>query len=267
MQNLFKYGKYISNPEFYDKPTDITSFTDEQWISKEFLRGLYVGNGKYENEYVSLKINDGEIIDYIHEKLNIVSIYTDNGLLFNKSNAIDFFGYIYSGVDELISNKEKEPLSLIYGTENPQNIPSIGIIVKHPEAVVPSKTIFSDAGYDLSVISLEKTIIENRTWMFDTGIQLRIPNGYYVEIVPRSSLSKYGYILSNNVGIIDQSYMGNIKICLTRVGETSKVIEYPFRCCQMILKKQYHANMQVITDRDDVSSTKRKGGGFGSTGV
>lgn len=272
MLDLFKCGKYVSNPDYYTdiKPDHYETLKEEHWISKDFLRGLYVGNGKYEDGCVVLKIHRGDICDYIHEKLNIVSVFTENGLLFQNSNAIDFFGLVYTDVNELYSNKESEPLELIYGTDDPSRVPSIGIVIKHPDAITPSKSIFSDAGYDISVISLEKTVIENRTFMFDTGIQLRIPNGYYVELVPRSSLIKYGYILSNNVGIIDQSYMGNLKVCLTRVVDLPpKVIEYPFRCCQIILKKQYHAKIEVLDESApslSSSSTMRSEGGFGSTG-
>lgn len=268
--DLYNYGKFISEPEVFHE-YKLNNVPKEKWISKEFLRGLYVGNGKYKDDRLVLNIHVGDITDYINNKLPIVSSYTTSGLVFVDSNAVDFFGYIYDNIhisDEIpLTNKDTEPLQLMYDTKEVSKIPKIGIVVKDNMAVVPTKSIFSDAGYDISIISKEKTLIENRTWMFDTGIQLRIPNGYYVEIVPRSSLSKYGYILSNNIGIIDQSYMGNLRICLTRIHDTAKVISFPFRCCQMILRKQYHAQIEVLPSEgiQEEGKTKRGSGGFGST--
>lgn len=268
--DLYNYGKYVSEPEVFHQ-YKLNNVEKTVWISKSFLRGLYVGNGKYKDDCITLTIHIGDIADYINSELPIVSSYTTSGLVFTDSNAVDFFGYIYNNIHETdaipFTSKDEEPLELIYDTRETQRIPKIGVVVKDPSAVIPQKSIFSDAGYDISIISMEKVLIEGRSWMFNTGIQLRIPNGYYVEIVPRSSLCKYGYILSNNVGIIDQSYMGNLKVCLTRISETSKVISYPFNCCQMILRKQLHAQIEVLDADKKNDNTKRGSGGFGSTDV
>ena len=55
--------------------------------------------------------------------------------------------------------------------------------------------------------------------MYDTGIQVKPQYGYYFEIVPRSSLSKSGYILANSIGIIDPSYSGNLYIVLIKIDD------------------------------------------------
>jgi deoxyuridine 5'-triphosphate nucleotidohydrolase len=89
--------------------------------------------------------------------------------------------------------------------------------------------------------------------------------GYYSEIVPRSSISKSGYMLSNSVGIIDQSYRGNIMVSLTKIDSESPDIELPFKCCQLIIRKQYYANMIEVGYSFD--ETDRNEGGYGSTSI
>lgn len=120
----------------------------------------------------------------------------------------------------------------------------------------------SDAGYDLTIISIYKTF-STKTKLYDTGIKLDIPNGYYVEIVPRSSISKSGYILSNNIGIIDQGYKGNLYVALTKIDDKMPDLTLPFKCCQLLIKKQIYANF--IETNNELEDSNRNIGGFGST--
>ena len=132
-----------------------------------------------------------------------------------------------------------------------------------PEAIMPRKARATDAGYDLSIIRKVRDL--NRTTaLYDTGIRVRVPHGYYTEVVPRSSLSKSGYMLANSVGIIDRSYNGNILVALVRIDDEAPTIEFPFRCCQLLFRRQHHLLLQETTD--DLTGTSRGSGGFGSTG-
>ena len=54
-------------------------------------------------------------------------------------------------------------------------------------------------------------------------------------------------------------------IALTKIADDAIEIEYPFKCCQLIFKKQIYVNMEEITD-GGLEETKRNEGGFGSTG-
>jgi len=132
------------------------------------------------------------------------------------------------------------------------------------KAVIPSKTHALDAGFDITIIK-KHAVFNDVTTLYDTGIKLNIPQGYYVEIMARSSLSKFGYMLANNVAIIDNLYRGNIYIPLTKISQTAEDIKLPFRCCQMIIKKQ--ENVKLIETFDELDVTERNAGGFGSTGV
>jgi dUTP pyrophosphatase len=142
-------------------------------------------------------------------------------------------------------------------------VPSVCIRISktRTDSVMPFKARLSDVGYDLCVVAFVKQLTPD-TALYDTGISIAIDHGWYTEIVPRSSLSKTGYTLANSIGIIDNGYRGSLKIALTR-GKFAKDIEYPFRCCQLIVRKQYWANILEIDS--PLESTTRQTGGFGST--
>lgn len=135
------------------------------------------------------------------------------------------------------------------------------VVRKHADAIIPYKTRLSDVGYDLTIIKQHKTLNSN-TIMFDTGIAVKVPWGYYVEVVPRSSLSKTGWMLTNSVGIIDNSYTGNIYVVLTKMNSDAEDIALPFRGFQMIIRKQYHVKIREV---EEIEETARGDGGFGST--
>ncbi len=72
-------------------------------------------------------------------------------------------------------------------------------------------------------------------------------------------------MLANSVGIIDNNYRGNLMIALTKICDDAPEIEFPFKCCQLIIRKQISANLYEVTTTDNLTSTNRNEGGFGST--
>lgn len=145
-------------------------------------------------------------------------------------------------------------------------VPLILVKKTDPRAVLPSSATPGDVGYDLTAISLVKEVVQGYTYMYDTGICIEVPPGYYTEIVPRSSIVKTGFMLSNGVGIIDPHYRGSLKICLTRVVKDECLYlappTVPFVLCQLLVKKAEYAMFNQV---DELSETVRGAGGFGST--
>jgi len=144
-------------------------------------------------------------------------------------------------------------------------------IRQHPDnvcaPVVPMKAAPSDIGYDLTLIREVKQY-NDQTTMFDSGISVIPPTGYYVEIVPRSSLSRFGYVMANSIGIIDPSYRGTLKVVMTKIVKDAEDIVLPITRFQLILRKIEHSDVEVyrLSDEDNFeNSTQRAGGGFGST--
>lgn len=130
-------------------------------------------------------------------------------------------------------------------------------------AIIPSRAGENEVGYDLTIIEKVKDMSGN-TAMYDSYISVQPPDGVYFEIVPRSSISKTGYILTNSVGIIDPSYRGTLKVVLTKIDETKPNIELPNKRFQLI-PRTFISNMFEPKSVDELSNTHRGKGGFGST--
>jgi dUTP pyrophosphatase len=137
----------------------------------------------------------------------------------------------------------------------------VNFILIDDEAMIPTRAYDSDIGYDLTATKVWKKIGE-KTTVYDTGIAIQPPPGYYTEIIPRSSISKSGYILSNSIGIIDPDYTGSLKIAVTRIDESLPELTCPFTRFQLILRKAEHFSLQQV---QFFKTTDRGSGGFGST--
>ena len=137
----------------------------------------------------------------------------------------------------------------------------IKYVVHDDRAVIPTRAHPSDIGYDLTAIDVFKSI-SDRITLFETGIAVSPPEGYYLEILPRSSMSKTGYMLANSVGTIDPSYTGTLKIALIKVDDNMPDIKLPFRRCQLVMRKAEYGGLKEV---ESLLSTERGSGGFGST--
>lgn len=138
----------------------------------------------------------------------------------------------------------------------------IKCVRRHKDAILPSRAHESDVGYDLTAIRKHK-ILENGVILYDTGLAVSPPPGFYIEIVPRSSISKTGYMLANSVGTIDPEYTGNLYLALVKVIPDAPELKLPFTKCQFVLRKAHYGDVKEV---DHICSTDRGSGGFGSTG-
>lgn len=245
----------------------LQNFNDFELIRNKqlFIRGLFEGSGdiyynKEDNLYCYIE-SSKEICKFIKDTINIPSTLNDFDLIYNDTNCIDFLGVIYKSYEELILPSMYDKFTKIF-TSNAK-LPLCEVYKTDENAVIPSKHKLSDVGYDLTIIK-EKTKWLNNITLYDTGIKVNVQNGYYCEVVPRSSLSKSGYMLANSIGIIDRSYRGNIYIALVKVDPTAEDIKLPFKCCQLIFRKQIHMNISEV--QTDFEKTYRDQGGFGSSG-
>jgi dUTP pyrophosphatase len=97
-----------------------------------------------------------------------------------------------------------------------------------------------------------------------TGFAMAIPDGFEVQVRPRSGLAlKHGVTVPNTPGTIDSDYRGELKIILINHGDTDFVIERGNRIAQLILAPVVQAAWHEVEDLD---ATERGAGGFGSTG-
>jgi len=138
---------------------------------------------------------------------------------------------------------------------------NINILKLHEDAVVPSYSKDGDAGLDLVVTS----IIENteKGILYGFGIALEIPYGYVGLVFPRSSIKKYGLILSNSVGVIDSNYRGEIMAYFRKTNDNGSIYDLGERACQIIILPYPKVKFNLT---DKLSDSNRGSGGFGSSG-
>lgn len=277
---------YLVKEKHYDLSLYMnTIYNADKNILNNFVKAYIEKNGEIVNNCLYVKIYNyntlkkiTEIYKTPHKVLKEdcnCSKTVDTGELYvleyKNSNMIDFLGQIYvngTDMDELHINDDI--YNFLRNPEGFQN-PLLKIYKADADAIVPSKNNYSDAGLDLTIIKEYKRL-NSDTVLYDTGIKLEIPNGYYVEIVPRSSISRSGYILANSIGIIDQGYTGNLYVALRKINKDCEELVLPYKCCQIIMKKQIYPkiiieDLIVGTETPSLcdSATSRGSGGFGST--
>lgn len=111
----------------------------------------------------------------------------------------------------------------------------------------------------------EFVIMPGKRELVPTGLSFEIPQGYEVQVRPRSGLSlKTSLLVVNSPGTIDSDYRGEIKIILGNFGDLPYNIKHGDRIAQLVVAPVTQGKF-IVTE--DLSSTKRGSGGFGSTGV
>lgn len=122
------------------------------------------------------------------------------------------------------------------------------------------------AGLDVRANIEEALIIKplERT-MVPTGLYVEIPEGYEIQVRPRSGLAaKHGLTCLNTPGTIDPDYRGEIKVILANVSNTEFKLEPGERIAQLVVAQFMRIDWDLT---DTLSDTDRGAGGFGSTGT
>lgn len=135
----------------------------------------------------------------------------------------------------------------------------------HPNFKTPKQEVGS-IGIDCFVaeITQSENYIE-----YNLGFQIEPPQGTWVMLVPRSSISTKPLIGANSPGIIDPNYRGDLKFRVKYLfhGEDDGYELYKIgdKCCQLILMPAIYSILDFVID-GELSSTNRGEGGFGSSG-
>jgi len=129
-------------------------------------------------------------------------------------------------------------------------------------AEVPKKATPSAAGYDL--VAIQDAILMPMTpTLISTGIVLELPDNYEAQIRSRSGLSLKGIVVANGIGTVDADYRGHVKVMLINFNNEPYEIKAGDRIAQMVFNVIPDTTLIEV---DEVSSTHRGIGGFGSTG-
>ena len=134
-----------------------------------------------------------------------------------------------------------------------------------PGAILPSFGTPEAAGADLyACIEEDVTIRPGETLFIPTGLAMALPRGYAGFVFARSGMAcKRGLAPANKVGVIDSDYRGDLMIALHNHGSQPQTVSNGERVAQLIV-------MPVLTpvyfEAEELDSTLRGTGGFGSTG-
>lgn len=142
------------------------------------------------------------------------------------------------------------------------------ILVKrlHPNAILPQYMSSGAAGCDVTAcLEAPIELAPLGRAAVPTGLALEIPEGYEVQVRPRSGLAiKKGLTIVNAPGTIDSDYRGELKVLLVNLSTETVRVENGERIAQLIMQKVEQAEWAWT---DQLSATERGAGGFGSTGV
>lgn len=133
-------------------------------------------------------------------------------------------------------------------------------------AAMPCYKTQGAAGADVCALLTEPVTIEPGSFvMIPTGLFFEIPQGYEIQVRPRSGLAaKNGITVLNTPGTIDSDYRGELKIILINLGKEAFVVNNGERIAQIIVSP---VTLASFTITDSLSDTSRGEKGFGSTGV
>ena len=130
---------------------------------------------------------------------------------------------------------------------------------------LPTPSYATGGAAGLDVVSAEDlTLAPGQRHAVATGFAIAIPEGYEVQVRPRSGLAlKHGITCLNTPGTIDHDYRGEVKVILANLGSEPFEVRRGERIAQLVPAPVQKAEFVVV---DNLTATLRGAGGFGSTG-
>ncbi len=142
--------------------------------------------------------------------------------------------------------------------------PALRVKKLRPDAVVPHRATPGSTGLDLfaCVEGDAPVTLGTRPKLVGTGVAIEVPQGYDVQIRPRSGLSSKG--VGVTFGTVDSDYRGEVMVTMYLFSpDASFEVRHGDRIAQMVITKvEYLPTVEV----DELTPTERGGGGHGSTG-
>jgi dUTP pyrophosphatase len=143
--------------------------------------------------------------------------------------------------------------------------PKIEILKLHRDAKIPRYMTELAAGMDICAL-LEKPLVlpPGERSLVPTGLAFAIPEGFEIQVRPRSGLAvNHGIALVNAPGTIDADYRGEVRIILINLGRKDFIIQSGDRIAQLIVAPVCQAELLEV---EELGETTRGSGGFGHTG-
>ena len=134
------------------------------------------------------------------------------------------------------------------------------------DVALPKYETEGSSGLDLAANTDKQIkILPGKSEIIPTGLAVAIPKNFEIQIRPRSGLAAKSQIsVLNTPGTIDADYRGELKVILINLGNKVFAVEKGLRIAQMVLSPVIKAKFKEV---EELESTKRGSGGFGSTGI
>lgn len=138
-------------------------------------------------------------------------------------------------------------------------------VVNRSNFELPKYETELSAGMDVRA-NIDRSIVLNplERAMVATGLFVELPAGYEMQVRPRSGLAaKHGITVLNSPGTVDADYRGEVRVILVNLSNTPFEINPGERIAQLVIARHERAEFEIV---NELSSTERGAGGFGSTG-
>ncbi|MBS9775595.1 MAG: dUTP diphosphatase [Fusobacterium sp.] len=138
-------------------------------------------------------------------------------------------------------------------------------VVREEGVVLPKYETEGSAGLDVRANITEPILLKSlERVLIPTGLKIAIPEGYEVQVRPRSGLAiKHGITMLNSPGTVDSDYRGELKVIAVNLSKDDYTIEPNERIAQFVLNKVEQIEFVEVETLDE---TERGEGGFGHTG-
>lgn len=138
-------------------------------------------------------------------------------------------------------------------------------VIKNEGVTLPKYETSGAAGMDVRANIKEPIVLGSLDRvLIPLGLRLEIPEGYEVQVRPRSGLAlKHGIGMVNSIGTIDSDYRGEIGAIIVNLSKEPYTIQPQERIGQLVLNKVEQIEWEVV---EKLSESERGSGGFGSTG-
>lgn len=133
------------------------------------------------------------------------------------------------------------------------------------KAVMPSKAHKTDAGFDLTATNITTELNEcgQLVIVYHTDLALEIPEGYFAQLMPRSSIAKKSLRFTNSCGVIDSGYRGEV---LGKFIATTDVVPAVYKAGDKFAQLVVLPVPDVeFVESDNLSESDRADGGYGSS--
>jgi len=159
---------------------------------------------------------------------------------------------------------QRQKSKLTFSHSRKTNKLDVNILADNEEFIPKYQTEGAACADLVCNLDVEYLIINSQdTFLIDCGFSLELPFGYEAQIRPRSGMSLQGFSVVNSPGVIDSDYRGRIKVAIKNTTDKNQKIMNKQRIAQISIHPVTRFNW---VPSQDISSSSRGEGGFGSTG-